>query len=51
MRSSSVAPLSQYLPVLLFGAIGGAAADRLDRKRLSFVPNLARWFCLAMFTT
>lgn len=38
----SLALLSQYLPVLLFGVIGGAAADRLDRKRMVVVVNLGR---------
>jgi MFS family permease len=38
----SLALLSQYLPVLLFGVIGGAAADRLDRKRMVVAVNLVR---------
>ena len=38
----SLALLSQYLPVLLFGVIGGAAADRLDRKRMVVFVNLGR---------
>ena len=38
----SLALLSQYLPVLLFGVIGGAAADRLDRKRMVVVVNVIR---------
>jgi MFS family permease len=38
----SLALLAQYLPVLLFGVIGGAAADRLDRKRMVVVVNLGR---------
>ena len=38
----SMALLSEYLPVLLFGVIGGAAADRLDRKRMVVVVNLGR---------
>ena len=38
----SLAVLSQVLPILLFGVIGGAAADRLDRKRMVVVVNLMR---------
>lgn len=38
----SLALLSQYLPVLLFGVIGGAAADRLDRRRVVVFVNLGR---------
>lgn len=42
----SMALLSQYLPVLLFGVIGGVAADRFDRKRMVVVVNLGRAFVL-----
>jgi MFS family permease len=38
----SMALLSEYLPVLLFGVLGGAAADRLDRRRMVVVVNLGR---------
>ena len=38
----SMALLSEYLPVLLFGVLGGAAADRFDRRRMVVVVNLAR---------
>jgi MFS family permease len=38
----SMAPLSEYLPVLLFGVLGGAVADRFDRRRLVVAVNLAR---------
>lgn len=38
----SLALLSEYLPVLLFGVLGGAAADRFDRKRMVIVVNFAR---------
>lgn len=38
----SMALLSQYLPVLLFGVIFGAAADRFNRKRMVVVVNLLR---------
>lgn len=38
----SMALLSQYLPVLLFGVLGGAFADRFDRRRLVIAVDLAR---------
>ena len=38
----SMALLSEYLPVLLFGVLGGAAADRVDRVRMVVVVNLGR---------
>jgi MFS family permease len=38
----SFALLSEYLPVLLFGVLGGAAADRFDRRRMVVVVNLLR---------
>ncbi len=38
----SMALLSEYLPVLLFGVLGGAAADRFDRRRMVVVVNVAR---------
>jgi MFS family permease len=38
----SMALLSQYLPVLLFGVLAGAAADRLDRRRMVVAVNLGR---------
>jgi predicted MFS family arabinose efflux permease len=38
----SLALLCQYVPTLLFGVIGGAAADRLNRKRMVVVVNLLR---------
>lgn len=34
--------LAQFLPVLLLSLIGGQAADRLDRKMILIVSNLAR---------
>ena len=43
----SMALLSQYLPVLLFGLFGGVAADRFDRRRMVVVVNLARTLVLA----
>jgi len=38
----SMALLSEYLPVLLFGVLGGAAADRFDRRRMVVLANLGR---------
>ncbi len=38
----SMALLSQYLPSLLFGVLGGAVADRFDRRRVVLVVNLGR---------
>ena len=38
----SMALLSEYLPVLLFGVVGGAIADRVNRKRMVVVVNLLR---------
>jgi MFS family permease len=42
----SLALLSEYLPMLLFGVIGGVAADRFDRKRMVIAVNLGRAFVL-----
>jgi len=44
----SLALLMEYLPVLLFGVIGGVAADRFDRRRMVVGMNLARSFVLAV---
>ena len=38
----SMALLSEYLPVLLFGVLGGAIADRVDRRRMVVVVNVVR---------
>jgi predicted MFS family arabinose efflux permease len=38
----SLALLSGHLPMLLFGVIGGAFADRMDRVRMVVVVNLIR---------
>jgi MFS family permease len=38
----SMALLSQYLPVLLFGVLGGAVADRIDRRRMVVAVDLGR---------
>lgn len=44
----SMALLSQYLPALLFGVLGGALADRFDRRRMVVVVNLGRAAVLAV---
>ena len=44
----SMALLSEYLPVLLFGVIGGVAADRFDRKRMVVAVNVGRAFILTV---
>jgi predicted MFS family arabinose efflux permease len=44
----SMALLAEYLPVLLFGVLGGVAADRFNRKRMVVVVNLGRAFVLAV---
>jgi MFS family permease len=38
----SMAVLSSWLPILLFGILGGVAADRFDRRRMVIVVNLVR---------
>ena len=44
----SMALLCQWLPMLLFGIIGGVAADRFDRQRIVVAVNLARAVVLAV---
>jgi len=44
----SLALLSEYLPVLLFGVLGGAVADRVDRRRMVVLVNLGRAAVLAV---
>ncbi len=44
----SMAVLSEYLPVLLFGVLGGATADRFDRRRMVIVVDLVRALVLAV---
>jgi hypothetical protein len=44
----SMALLSEYLPALLFGVLGGVAADRFDRKRIVVAVNIGRAFVLAV---
>ncbi len=43
----SMALLSEYLPTLLFGVLGGVAADRFDRRRMVVAVNLGRTVVLA----
>lgn len=43
----SLAVLSQWLPSLVFGIVGGVAADRFDRRRMVIVVNLGRAVVLA----
>jgi predicted MFS family arabinose efflux permease len=38
----SLAVLVQWLPVLLFGLVGGVAADRADRRRMVVAADLVR---------
>ena len=38
----SMAVLSGYLPILLFGVLGGAFADRFDRRQMVIVVDLCR---------
>ena len=44
----SLALLFGYVPFLIFGVIGGAAADRFDRRRMVIVANVARAVVLAV---
>jgi predicted MFS family arabinose efflux permease len=44
----SMALLSEYLPVLLFGVLGGAIADRVDRQRMVVVVNGLRALVLVV---
>jgi len=44
----SLAVLCQYLPALLFGVPAGAAADRMDRRRMIIVVNIVRAAILAL---
>ncbi len=44
----SMALLSQYLPVLLFSVIGGAVADRVDRRRMVVFVDLGRAIVLVV---
>jgi predicted MFS family arabinose efflux permease len=44
----SFAALCQWLPSLLFGVLAGAAADRLDRRRILVLVNLGRAIVLGV---
>jgi len=44
----SLAFLSEQLPVLLFGFLSGAVADRLDRRKVVVTVNLGRALVLAI---
>src|SRR5689334_21098665 len=44
----SVAVTSGFLPALLFWLPGGAVADRVDRKRMVVLANIARAAVLAV---
>jgi len=44
----SLALFMEYLPFLLFGVIGGVAADRFDRRRMVVLANLGRAIVLAV---
>jgi MFS family permease len=43
----SMALLAEYLPVLLFGVVGGVVADRFDRRLVVVAVNVGRAFVLA----
>ena len=44
----SFALLSQYLPVLIFGVLGGAFADRFERRQLVIAVDLGRALVLVV---
>ena len=44
----SMAVLAGYLPTLIFGVMGGAAADRFDRRRMVIAVNLCRAVALTV---
>jgi MFS family permease len=46
----SMALLSEYLPVLLFGVLGGTLADRFDRKRMVVAVNVGRTVVLVVLS-
>lgn len=41
-RLVSLVSVADYLPAVLFGLLSGAVADRIDRRRLMWVTDLAR---------
>jgi len=44
----SLALLMDYLPALLFGVVGGTAADRFDRRRMVVTANVLRSLVLGV---
>ena len=44
----SLALFMQYVPFILFGVIGGVAADRFDRRRMVVGVNIARAIVLSL---
>ncbi len=44
----SLALFMEYLPFLLFGVIGGVAADRFDRRRMVVLANVGRAIVLVV---
>jgi predicted MFS family arabinose efflux permease len=44
----SMALLSQWLPMLLFGVVGGVAADRFDRRRMVVLVDIGRALVLTV---
>ncbi|MEP7158377.1 MAG: MFS transporter [Chloroflexota bacterium] len=44
----SLAVMFDYLPFLVFGIIGGGAADRFDRRRIVIFANVVRALVLAL---
>jgi MFS family permease len=44
----SLALLAEYLPALVFGIVGGAIADRVDRRRMVQLVNLGRALVLGV---
>lgn len=47
----SMALLAEYLPSLLFGILGGAVADRVDRRTMVVAVNLGRAIVLVVLST
>jgi MFS family permease len=47
----SLALLSQWLPMLLFGIFAGVVADRVDRRRMVMAVNLGRALVLVVLVT
>lgn len=44
----SLALLFDYLPILIFGVVGGVAADRFDRRRIVILANIGRALVLLL---